>query len=251
MEHAQQSDAMLTLMNADVVIPGGVIGDSQISAKWKCLCGESLSPAMRVPVVIFMHGSSGLSAATKDFQEWLAAQGVASVAPDSFARANRVTYKSPASKDVYEAVHVQRRDELHLAVAAVQNAPWVDAGIIFLAGSSEGAVAVARYGDAGLAGRILFAWSCEDNYFVDGHRTAVKPGEPVLNVISLADPFFSPTSPFSTGARVTGHGGNAFSSNQAAEIVLVPGAPHTLYNLPQVRGVVKSFLDLYAGLGNS
>ena len=199
-------------------------------------------------MVIFMHGSSGLSEATKDFQYWLAAQGVASVAPDSFARTERVTYKSPASKDIYEAVHVQRREELELAFAAVRSAPWADAGKLFLAGSSEGAVAVARYGGDSLAGRILFAWSCEDNYFVDGHRTAVKPGDPVLNVISLADPYFSPASPFSDGTQVTGHGGNAFSSNTAAEIVLVPGAPHTLYNLPQVRAVVKSFLNLYAGL---
>jgi dienelactone hydrolase len=242
---------MLTLMNADVVIPGGVIGRDQLATQWKYLGGEGATPSMRIPVVLFMHGSSGLSAATKDFQAWLAAQGVASVAPDSFARTNRLTYKSPAPKDVYEAVHVQRREELDLAFSAVREAPWADTGKIFLVGSSEGAVAVARHDDDRLAGRILFAWSCEDNYFVDEHRTVVKPGEPVLNVISLADPFFSPTSPFSDGERITGHGGNAFSSNQAAEIVLVPGAPHTLYNLPQVRAVVKSFLNLYAGLETS
>ncbi|RZI40518.1 alpha/beta hydrolase [Herbaspirillum sp. HC18] len=242
------SDTIHTLMEADVVLPAGVITRTHLTTKWKYLPADEEKRIKPVPVVIFMHGSSGLSQATKDFQRWLADQGVASVAPDSFARAGRIKYKSPAPKDTYEAVHIQRSEELEATFAAVRAVPWANTEKIFLAGSSEGAVSVARYGNDHLAGRILFAWSCEDNYFVDGHRTVVKPDEPVLNVISLADPFFSPASPFSDGAQVTGHGGNAFSSNKSAEIVLVPGAPHTLYNLPQVRAVVKSFLALYAGI---
>jgi dienelactone hydrolase len=197
--------------------------------------------------VIFLHGSSGLTDTTKQFQDWLAKHGVASVAPNSFARSNRLTYKSPAPKDIYETVHAQRTQEIELALAAVQATAWADTSKIFLAGTSEGGVSVARWAHGGFAGRMIFAWSCEDNYFVDGHRTAVKPGEPILNVISLSDPYFAPGSPLS-GTEVIGHCGKALFDNKAAEIVLVPGAPHTLYNLPQVRAVIKSFLGLYTGI---
>ena len=40
----------------------------------------------RVPVVVFMHGSSGLGLkAIGEWQQWLASLGWASLAPDSFA----------------------------------------------------------------------------------------------------------------------------------------------------------------------
>ena len=238
-------ETKLTLLDADVVIPAGIPPLARHRTKWGMLSVPGTGTCTRLPVVIFMHGSRGLNNETRDFQDWLASEGIASVAPNSFARPHKVTYQSPAPKDIYEKAHIQRAEELALALDAVAAAPWVDCTRIFTAGSSEGAVAVARHASDKLAGRILFSWSCEDNYFVDGHKTAVRDGEPVLNVISLADPYFSPGSPFSDGSAIIGHGGNAFSNNPAAQIVLVPGAPHTLYHLPKIRSLVAGFLKLH------
>lgn len=77
---------------------------------------------------------------------------------------------------------------------------------VFLFGNSEGGMVASRYthpklvkdwkreSGSGLAmrGRILSAWSCEDNYFVScsDSRKIGEPTVPVLNLLSDADPYF-------------------------------------------------------------
>jgi hypothetical protein len=111
-----------------------------------------------------------------------------------------------------------------------------------LAGTSEGAVAVARYAGHEFAGRIIYSWSCEDNYFVRGHGTVLPPQVPVLNVISSSDPFFSPSNAWLANPVARGHCGDALKGAKNASIVLIPGAPHTLINLPQARHATAGFI---------
>ena len=197
----------------------------------------------KVPVVVFLHGSSGLSLkAIEEWQRWLAAQGVASVAPDSFALPDRVTYKSPIDKPTYERIHALRAQEADAALAALSGVSWADVTRVVLAGASEGAVAVARHADQGLVGRMIFAWSCEDNYFVATHRTYAGGPAPVLNIISSTDPFFSPSNPWLGNDAARGNCATAFAGNKQATIVLIPGAPHTLLNLPAARIATAGFL---------
>lgn len=195
----------------------------------------------KVPVVLFLHGSSGLGlAAIGEWQAWLAGLGIASIAPDSMALPQRLTYKSPIDKATYEKVHALRASEVGIALAALRTLPWVDPARIVLAGTSEGGVPVAR--DPGAwAGRMIFSWSCEDNYFVEQHRTATI-AEPVLNVMSATDVFFSPSNAWLGNAQAKGHCGAALKDHKAASIVLIPGAPHTLLNLPQARQAVRAWL---------
>lgn len=196
-----------------------------------------------LPLVVFMHGSSGLGlAAIGDWQHWLAGMGVASLAPNSFALPDRVTYKSPIDKDTYERMHALRLSEVGLAVQALARLPWVDRNRVVLAGTSEGATAVARYSGTEFAGRIVFSWSCEDNYFVRSHATALPQDRPVLNVMSSTDVFFSPSNPWLGNPAAQGHCGQALKDNKQASVVLIPGAPHTLLNLPQARHPVAGFL---------
>jgi dienelactone hydrolase len=198
----------------------------------------------RVPVVLLLHGSSGLALkALEDWQRWLAELGVASVAPDSFALPGRLTYKSPVDKVSYEQIHALRASEIEATLDALRGAPWADPARIVLAGTSEGAVAVARHEGAGFAGRILFAWSCEDNYFVQAHRTAPAPALPVLNVISANDPFFSAGNGWIGNPWARGHCAAALATHPRASIVLIPGAPHTLLNLPPARHAVAGFVQ--------
>ena len=201
----------------------------------------------RVPVVVFLHGSSGLGlAAIGEWQRWLAGQGIASIAPDSFQLAGRLTYKSPVDKAVYERVHVLRQSEIAPTLAALTTAPWADGTRLVLAGTSEGATSVARHSGAGLKGRILYAWSCEDNYFTAVHRTQLPPEQPVLNIISLTDPFFSSANTWLGNARAQGHCGAALSQHKNATVVLMAAAPHTLLMLPAARHATAGFLqDLF------
>ena len=83
------------IANAQVVLPAGSAGTVFVG-KWRDIPATG---SARYPVVLFLHGSSGLGlAAIGEWQRWLAAQGIASVAPDSFALPDRLTYKSPVSK---------------------------------------------------------------------------------------------------------------------------------------------------------
>ena len=230
----------LVVSQAAVALPAAATG----GAPWQGRFAEV--PALkgqRVPVVVFLHGSSGLSLkAIGEWQAWLAGLGVASFAPDSFALENRLTYTSPIPVETYERIHALRASEIGLAMEALRKTAWADTSRIVLAGASEGGPAVARYEGSDVAARMIYSWSCEDNYFVRGHRTAVRPELPVLNVMSMTDVYFSPSNPWLGNAAAKGHCGDVFKGNRNARVVLIAGAPHTLLNLPAARQATEGFL---------
>ena len=236
-EHTAES-GRLALENALLALPAQATGGTVFTGR---LTAAPKDTRAKVPVVLFLHGSSGLGlAAIGEWQAWLAGFGIASIAPDSMALPQRLTYKSPIDKATYEKVHALRASEVGIALAALRTLPWVDPSRVVLAGTSEGGVPVAR--DPGAwAGRMIFSWSCEDNYFVEQHRTATI-AEPVLNVMSATDVFFSPSNAWLGNAQAKGHCGAALKDHKAATIVLIPGAPHTLLNLPQARQAVRAWL---------
>ena len=201
------------------------------------------STAAPLPLLIFLHGSSGLNPATRAYQAWLAAGlGIASLAPDSFSRPNRPRYQSPAPTAQYEAVHALRLQEIATALAALPLLPWVDGGKLLLAGSSEGGVAAARWRGHEFAGRLIYGWSCEDNYFVEKADNGFDAGCPLLNILSDADPFFGCDSEYNRGRQVDGDSRRALAGMPQAKLVLLPNAPHTLYNLPEARALTADFL---------
>ncbi len=228
-----------TLQQADLVLPTAATGGAVFAGKYK---DAPKTAAARVPVVLFLHGSSGLGLkAIGEWQQWLATLGIASLAPDSFALPGHVTYTSPIDKASYERIHALRASEIAPSLAALKAAAWADPRRIVLAGTSEGAVPVARFGGE-VAARMMFAWSCEANYFVTAPQTAVVPGQPVLNVISATDPFFSRSNAWLGLEGAAGHCGAAFKGQPRAAVLQVPDAPHTLLNLPGPRHAVAGFL---------
>lgn len=235
-----EASARNVVANAQLVLPASATGGAVYTGLFKDAPAGLRGP---VPMVVFLHGSGGLSLkAIGEWQQWLATLGIASVAPDSFALPDRVTYKSPVGKDVYGKILALRDAEITLTTRALGNTPWVDSRRMVLAGTSEGAAAVARYRGGEFAGRVIFSWSCEDNYFVESHATAVPADQPVLNVMSTADPFFSPTNTWLGNPSALGHCGRAFKDHKNASVVLIPGAPHTLINLSAARQPVQGFL---------
>ncbi len=238
LQHTERSLAA-AVSQAAVVLPATATGTVTFVGKW----ADTPSTQARVPVVIFLHGSSGLGLkAISEWQLWLASLGVASVAPNSFALPDRVTYSSPVGKDVYEKIHALRGAEIDATVAAVKQAAWVDMTRLVLAGTSEGAVAVARHSGSSFAGRMIYSWSCEDNYFVDSARNAIELDKPVLNIMSTVDPYFSQSNPWLGNPVAKGHCADALKAHPRATIVLIPGAPHTLINFPAARSATVAFL---------
>ena len=245
-QHTAASSAGV-VQRAAVVLPASVTGGAVYVGTFANAPNAPKETKGRVPVVVFMHGSSGLELkAIGEWQLWLASLGVASFAPDSFALPDRLTYKSPVGKDVYEKIHDLRASEIPLALAALRSAAWADTSRLVLAGTSEGGPAVARYVGNEFAGRMLYSWSCETNYFVQDHRTAAIT-QPVLNVMSLTDVFFSPSNAWlgygvQGKSTAKGHCGDALKDNKQATIALIPGAPHTLLNLSAARHATAGFV---------
>jgi len=227
------------MAEADVALPANATGGAIYFGKL-----TSVPPTKAtVPVIVFLHGSSGLGLkAIGDWQRWLAGEGYASIAPNSMVLPDRITYTSPVSREVYEKIHALRASEIPLALAALRGQSWADPKRLILSGASEGGPAVARYAGGEFAGRVIFSWSCEDNYFVTAHRTAVRPGDKILNIMSASDPFFSPANAWLDAPHAVGHCGPALHDDKAAMIVLIPGAPHTLLNLPQARLALLAWL---------
>lgn len=237
--HTRES-LIASAQQADVCLPAAAAGGSLFCGKLRDLPKTS---GVKVPVVVFLHGSSGLGLkAIGEWQQWLAGLGWASVAPDSFALPGHVTYKSPIDKDSYERILALRASEIAPMLEALKTQVWADAARLVLAGTSEGAVPVARYPGQEFVARMLYAWSCETNYFVKEPLNAFPAGKPVLNVISTTDPFFSKTNTWLGNQAALGHCGAALKDNPQAAIVLVPNAPHTLLNLPAARIATAGFL---------
>ncbi len=231
---------LASAQTADVVLPAKATGGAVFTGKFKDI--PKLN-GNKVPVVVFIHGSSGLGLkAIGEWQQWLATQGIASVAPDSFSLPNRVTYKSPIDVDSYERVHALRGSEIAPMLNALKSQTWVDANQLILAGSSEGSVAVAQYTGKEFMARILYAWSCEQNYFVKDPKNAFELGKPVLNVISSTDPFFSKSNSWVGSANPAGHCGAALKGNVSASVLLIPDAPHTVLGVPAARQATAGFL---------
>jgi dienelactone hydrolase len=237
-EHTAASSAGV-VQRAAVVLPTSATGGAVYVGTF---ANAPKDIKAKVPLVVFLHGSSGLELkAIGEWQLWLASLGVASIAPDSFALDGRVTYKSPIGKDLYEKIHALRASEIALGLAALRTASWADTSRMLLAGASEGGPAVARYAGNEFAGRMLYSWSCENNYFVQDHRTAAIT-HPVLNVMSSTDVFFSPSNSWLGNSAAKGYCGDALKDNKQVTIVLIPGAPHTLLNLPSARNATAGFL---------
>lgn len=157
---------------------------------------------------------------------------------------DRITYSSPVSRENYERVHAMRSQELDYAARHLDEAPGFS-GRYAVAGTSEGGVAAARFtapDGRRESGRILFSWPAEDNYHVVSHQTHIPDDVPVLNIMSAEDKYFSRANPWLANPDALGHAGRTLAHHPQTSILLIPGAPHTLFALPQTESAVRAFL---------
>lgn len=82
-------------------------------------------------------------------------------------------------------------------------------------------------------GRMIFSWSCEDNYHVASHNSYLPDTLPVLNVMSATDKFFSQVNSYLDNPNALGHAGKVLANNPNAQVCAAARLlPHTLFNLP-------------------
>lgn len=140
------------------------------------------------PVVVYLHGCGGFGNSGSVNAGMLADAGFVVVAPDSFARPNRVrtcdpkTHSRAGPKGIYRNVIAWRLEELERALAGLKDYPWVDWNNIFLFGHSQGSNAAAAYPGNVFKGRIMSGTRCSTGY-------QGPASEPALAVYSENDPW--------------------------------------------------------------
>ncbi|WP_289813602.1 dienelactone hydrolase family protein [Ralstonia soli] len=148
-----------------VEIPRSAMKDAEdapqtLTAYW--VASPVKAPAAGAPVVIALHGCSGLytqagadakalSSRYRGYAQWLGARGYAVVMPDSFGprgKPHGICTERYASRDINGAT---RRADILATIRWVAAKPGVDARRIVLLGWSNGAQAVLEALDAGRA----------------------------------------------------------------------------------------------------
>lgn len=190
-------------------------------------------PAGRtIPMVLYLHGCGGFGHSGSVNSMMLAGAGYMVIAPDSFARPDRI--RTCDSKRhipiVPRAVNSRVRDmriaELRYALSRLGEFPWVDRDNLFLFGHSQGAVAAAEYRGREFRARIVSGTRC-----IRG--IGARRSEPMLAVFSTHDPWFR-------DPKVRNCRDRARSPN--VEVLELPGRDHLVAKVPEARRAMIAFL---------
>lgn len=238
---AELSDIQRTFARATVVLPSFGAGaplrttmDSPaMAARLQRIPGGS-----RMPVVVYLHGCTGL--ANFAFLEQLAEAGFVVVAPDSFARRFRPLQCDPQTRTGGRNLFVYdfRLEEIAFVMDELHVRRWVDWGRMFLVGASEGGVATALYRGDEFKARVIAQWTCGGSPHVAG--IAAPRNEPILAVRSAQDPWYA--APGATGDCGVAMGDRPGSRS----LVLELAAGHDVLAEPSVVLTIVEFLRLHA-----
>jgi len=136
-------------------------------------------------------------------------------------KADSVLHDPDRYRQLYERCYQLRRSELHFIIGRLP--PFIKTRGFFLAGTSEGAMSVARFDDQRygemVCGRIINSWSIEYNYFTptpEAGRLGGQMDVPTLNIIGTKDPFFGATNSVARSVVddvVAGYGDKTLTGN--------------------------------------
>jgi dienelactone hydrolase len=145
----------------------------------------------KLPVIVYMHGCSGLDLLSKQTARDHVLDGFVVVMPDSYARAN----KPPScilekhQSGLHRSVIFWRQNEANNAIRNARLLPFADPRNVFLAGLSEGAITTATVKGEPVNARIIEGWTCHAGW-AEYAGLAAPESEPVLSFTSVDDPWF-------------------------------------------------------------
>jgi len=155
---------------------------------------EALPVKEKLPIVIYLHGCSGVWWGTYIRLDFFAENGFAVIAPASFARAKYPKSCDPATKraGLYrETLKMRQYDALN-AIKNAKQLDWVDSKNLFLVGFSQGGITSATLStniDTAVNARVIEGWTCHAGW--SEYRGINAPvSEPVLALVADQDPWF-------------------------------------------------------------
>ncbi len=159
-------DLVRTWEEAWVYLPAAEDGEAPVAAKIESVGGKAAARIARFqergpkpPVVLYLHGCTGLGNIV--FFEALAQAGYVVIAPDSMARGFRPLQCDPKTKTGGHNLFVYdfRLAEISYALERMRELSWIDHDNQYLAGTSEGGVAVALYRGGEFRARVIAQWT--------------------------------------------------------------------------------------------
>ncbi len=192
--------------------------------------------APQLPLVVFLHGCNGLHWGYRVDLEFLAGNGYAVIAPDSFSRDYKPRSCDWRSKSAgsHPGVIGFRLAEAEHAVERARRFPWVDPDWIVLMGQSEGGLTTANYTGDGLVARVILGWTCQipwpPLWGLRGDRDT-----PVLSVVSARDRWFDRWF-------LRGDCGQDMEGFVDATSVVLDNTTHHVMRLSEAREAVAGFL---------
>ena len=243
----RSADLVRTWARARVILPNEIGGGRVLRMDSPALGrrladyrgGAGAGAGAKLPVVLYLHGCTGLGQDSFAFMRALAAAGYAVIAPDSMARRFRPWQCDPKTKSggFHLYVYEFRLAEISYALERLDMLDWVNPSRLYLIGVSEGGVAAALYRGAEFRARVIAQWTCHGGALIRG--LLAPPNEPVLAVVRRHDPWYDPAR---TRAQ-TGDCG-AFLGNRpgSRSLVLEQGTGHDVLKDATVRDAIIAFL---------
>jgi dienelactone hydrolase len=190
---------------------------------WTTAAARALKPGAKVPVVLYLHGCTGIKQEARRYRAMLLSQGYAVFMPDSFRRPGRWACGEEGPLAYRVSLRLQ---ELAYAYRQMRTLPWVDQKRIVLMGFSEGGNTVDHWNKPGFAAHIIIGSACT----LVGGRPAAPPRTPVLAIVGARDDY----RPGLSCAIERTVGGS--------KSVVVPNAGHKVAQYRQTRDAIKAFL---------
>lgn len=214
-----QSDVAVSWQKGTAYVPG----------KFLTTTPATIETDKPYPVVIYLHGCSGIGPTDKRWGPFLKDLGFIVVQPESLKRDRPISCDPAARKGgLFKGVSKLRLEEVDYARDQISKSTWADKKQIFLMGHSEGGVTAALTTRSDLRGIIISAWHCGTT----GLRTA--EGVPVLSLDHDSDPWYP---------GIAGGGcGKLFGDRPNSKMVTLPGKDHDTFEIP-AQEAVKTFLN--------
>ena len=241
-------DLVRTWEEAWVYLPAAEDGDQPVAAKIGSLGGKAAARIARFqergpkpPVVLYLHGCTGLGNIV--FFDALAQAGYVVIAPDSMARGFRPLQCDPETRTGGHNLFVYdfRLAEISYALERMRELSWIDHDNQFLAGTSEGGVAVALYRGGEFRARVIAQWTCRGDPIVQG--LAAPASTPVLAIVHADDPWYGPERTVDQ----QGHCGEFMAERLTSRtIVLESGDAHNIFADPDNVTTIVNFLTQHA-----
>lgn len=189
-----------------------------------------IKAGVKLPLVIYLHGCSGIGAAADEDINMLSKNGFAVIAPDHFSR----NYSPSNCGSGWD--HDMRIAEARYAYQTALKLPWVDKKNIFLMGHSKGGRATASYYYRGFSARVITGQNCQAPNRPEFHGLHVPGGEPVLSIVAKDDNYSE-----NTGAR-QGHCGDFMSGTNGSKAIVADSEMHAVHIMPEYQKEIVKFL---------